>query len=45
MNVLVEGGGVVEHASHAGDLGCVPRTDVLIEDYGAVEHVGHVGDV
>ena len=42
--ILIEGGGVVEHELHVRDATDIPRTDVLIEGPGRVEHAAHVPD-
>jgi len=41
--VLVEGGGLIEHGLHAGDGRCIPRREVLVEGGGAQEHGGLTG--
>ena len=46
--VLVEGGGIVEHVAHADHRGDIPSRDILVEGGGVGEHAGHVpsrGDI
>jgi len=41
--VLVEGGGAIEHALHGGDGRHIPRREALVEDGVAEEHANHLG--
>ncbi len=42
MDILVEGGGIVEHITHVRHIWNIPRSDVSVEGGGTVEHIAHV---